>query len=76
MAKAASHSIGCWVVRPSAGFWRVLLLHVAPSGDVALGFWQPITGGVESGETSVRACLVHQEKPGASSGWDSRPGKG
>ncbi|MCF2706716.1 NUDIX domain-containing protein [Arcanobacterium haemolyticum] len=33
----------------------VLLLHV-PKGETCDGFWQPITGGIESGETSANAA--------------------
>jgi len=63
--RSEQHSIECWVIRPSQGSWLVLLLHVPAVDRAGFGFWQPITGSVEPGETSVQACLREvQEETG------------
>lgn len=52
-------SIECWIARRlsgSGGRWEILLLHVPPVPDAPDGFWQPVTGGIESGETAADAC--------------------
>jgi dATP pyrophosphohydrolase len=48
------HSIECWVFNQSG---EVLLLHVPPTATDPLGFWQPITGGIEGNESALEACL-------------------
>ena len=45
-------SIEAWIYHPEDG--EILLLRVE---DEKLSFWQPITGGIESGESSEEACL-------------------
>ncbi|WP_367435193.1 NUDIX hydrolase [Streptomyces celluloflavus] len=48
------YSIECWIISPDQD---VLLLQVpARSGEHA-AFWQPITGGIEDGETPLQAAL-------------------
>ncbi len=48
----------CWVVlRGQNAADAVLLLHVAHSPAIPTGFWQPITGGIEPGETAREACI-------------------
>jgi dATP pyrophosphohydrolase len=48
------HSIECWVFNQ---FEEVLLLHVPPAAAEPLGFWQPVTGGIEGNESALEACL-------------------
>ena len=45
-------SIEAWIYHSEDG--EILLLRVE---DEKLSFWQPITGGIESGESSEEACL-------------------
>ena len=45
-------SIEAWIFRPEDG--EILLLRVE---NEKVSFWQPITGGIESGESSEEACL-------------------
>ena len=45
-------SIEAWIFRPEDG--EILLLRVE---DEKVSFWQPITGGIESGESPEEACL-------------------
>ena len=54
------HSVECWMVNPRT---EVLLLHVRTSGDFPNGFWQPLTGGIENGESALEAAVreVHEE---------------
>lgn len=51
---AIKHSIECWLLSRGG---RVLLLQVParPGGHAA--FWQPVTGGIEEGESPPRAAL-------------------
>ena len=45
-------SIEAWIYHPEDG--EILLLRVE---DEKVSFWQPITGGIESGESTEEACL-------------------
>ena len=45
-------SIEAWLYHPEDG--EILLLKVE---DETVSFWQPITGGIESGESPEEACL-------------------
>ena len=45
-------SIEAWIYHPEDR--EILLLKVE---DEPVSFWQPITGGIESGESSEEACL-------------------
>ena len=45
-------SIEAWIYHPEE---REILLLKVEDGNVS--FWQPITGGIESGESSEEACL-------------------
>ena len=45
-------SIEAWIYHPEDG--EILLLKVE---DENVSFWQPITGGIESGESPEEACL-------------------
>ena len=45
-------SIEAWIYHPEDG--EILLLKVE---DETVSFWQPITGGIESGESPEEACL-------------------
>ena len=45
-------SIEAWIYHPEER--EILLLKVE---DVKVSFWQPITGGIESGESPEEACL-------------------
>lgn len=44
-------SIEAWLYSPKEG--QILLLQVQEDG---LSFWQPITGGIERGESPAQAC--------------------
>ena len=46
------HSIEAWIYHPEDG--EILLLRVE---NERVSFWQPITGGIESGESPEEACL-------------------
>ena len=46
------HSIEAWIYNPIAK--EILLLKVKTE---QLSFWQPITGGIENGESSEIACI-------------------
>ena len=49
--------VACWIFRvPAAGQVRILLLHRAP-GRIYPGIWQPVTGGLESGERILDGAL-------------------
>ena len=49
--------VACWMYRVDAtGELRILLLHRAP-GRIFPGIWQPVTGGLESGERIVDGAL-------------------
>lgn len=51
-------SIECWLLRPGpAGDGTVLLLHAPERPGVRPALWQPVSGGVEPGETADAACL-------------------
>ena len=45
-------SIEAWIYHPEDG--EILLLKME---DEKVSFWQPITGGIESGESPEEACL-------------------
>ena len=45
-------SIEAWIYHPEER--KILLLRVE---DEKVSFWQPITGGIESGESTEEACL-------------------
>ena len=45
-------SIEAWIYHPEDG--EILLLKVEAE---KVSFWQPITGGIESGESPEEACL-------------------
>ena len=47
-----SQSIEAWIYHPEDG--EILLLKVEAE---KVSFWQPITGGIESGESPEEACL-------------------
>jgi dihydroneopterin triphosphate diphosphatase len=49
--------VSCWMFRVDAdGELRILLLHRAP-GRIFSGMWQPVTGGLESGERILEGAL-------------------
>lgn len=48
------YSIECWVLGPGA---QVLLLQVPAKSGKHDAFWQPITGGIEEGETARQAAI-------------------
>jgi len=48
-------SIECWVYISTPSGVRFLLLKTPPRTGVA-SFWQPITGGIEEGESATQAC--------------------
>lgn len=48
------YSIECWITSPDQD---VLLLHVPARPGKHDAFWQPITGGIEDGETPLEAAL-------------------
>ncbi|MGW2998737.1 NUDIX hydrolase [Streptomyces sp. NPDC001155] len=48
------YSIECWITNPDQG---VLLLQVPARPGKYEAFWQPITGGIEDGETPLQAAL-------------------
>ncbi len=49
--------VACWIFRVDAGGrLRILLLHRAP-GRIFEGIWQPVTGGLESGERILEGAL-------------------
>lgn len=48
------YSIECWITSPDQG---VLLLQVPARPGKHEAFWQPITGGIEDGETPQQAAL-------------------
>jgi dihydroneopterin triphosphate diphosphatase len=52
-------SIECWLLFND----QVLLLEVGARGGKHPAFFQPITGGIKAGETSLAACVreVHEE---------------
>lgn len=51
------NSIECWILKKGIeGKKYMLLLHV-PEEDGELAFWQPITGGIEEGESPSIACI-------------------
>lgn len=47
-------SIECWITGPDG---EVLLLQVPTQPGRQEAFWQPITGGIEDGETPLQAAL-------------------
>lgn len=51
---ATRYSVECWMVNPSG---EVLLLHVPTAPDFLNGFWQPLTGGTEDGESALEAAV-------------------
>jgi 8-oxo-dGTP pyrophosphatase MutT (NUDIX family) len=51
------NSIECYVIRQNeAGQTEILLLH-KPETNRHPAFWQPITGGIEAGESPLEACI-------------------
>lgn len=48
------YSVECWMVNPDT---EVLLLHVPRSLEFPDGFWQPLTGGIEDGESALQAAV-------------------
>jgi 8-oxo-dGTP pyrophosphatase MutT (NUDIX family) len=48
------YSIECWVLSPDN---QVLLLQVPAREGKHEAFWQPVTGGIEAGETPAQAAL-------------------
>lgn len=51
-------SVECWLIRADGdGTVRVLLLHAPERPGVRPALWQPVSGGVEHGETPSQACL-------------------
>ena len=48
------YSIECWITSPDQD---VLLLQVPEKPGKHEAFWQPITGGIEDGETPLQAAL-------------------
>ncbi|MBV9022522.1 MAG: NUDIX domain-containing protein, partial [Streptomycetaceae bacterium] len=48
------YSIECWITSPDQG---VLLLQVPAREGKHEAFWQPVTGGIEDGETPLQAVL-------------------
>lgn len=48
------YSIECWIISPDQD---VLLLQVPAREGRHEAFWQPITGGIEGGETPLQAAL-------------------
>jgi 8-oxo-dGTP pyrophosphatase MutT (NUDIX family) len=50
-------SVECWAVRREGDNLRVLLLHAPERPGRHPALWQPVSGGVEAGETPLQACL-------------------
>jgi dATP pyrophosphohydrolase len=51
------NSIECYIVRQCEdGETEILLLH-KPETNRHPAFWQPVTGGIEAGETPLEACV-------------------
>ncbi|GAA3491766.1 NUDIX domain-containing protein [Streptomyces cremeus] len=48
------YSIECWILAPDQ---RILLLQVPARPGKHEAFWQPVTGGIEVGESSQEAVL-------------------
>ncbi|MFJ9216547.1 NUDIX pyrophosphatase [Streptomyces sp. NPDC102383] len=48
------YSIECWIIAPDQ---RILLLQVPARPGKHEAFWQPVTGGIESGESPQQAVL-------------------
>ena len=48
--------VACWMFRPGPAALQLLLLRRAP-GRIFPGLWQPVTGGLEEGETIVDGAL-------------------
>ncbi|MCK9929698.1 NUDIX pyrophosphatase [Frankia sp. Mgl5] len=51
---AIRYSIECWITGPDGD---VLLLQVPARPGRNEAFWQPVTGGIEAGETPLQAAL-------------------
>jgi len=56
MANIIKQSIECWLFAEDAGLEAPLLLLQAAMTEEHPAFWQPITGGIEPGETAEQAC--------------------
>lgn len=56
MPPKIKQSIECWLFSESAGLNALLLLLQAATTEEYPAFWQPITGGMEPGETAEQAC--------------------
>lgn len=50
-------SIECWLFAESVELDALVLLLQAEAKEAHPAFWQPITGGIEPGETPEQACL-------------------
>ena len=51
-------SVECWLARAgTSGEAHVLLLHAPERPGVRPALWQPVSGGVEDGESHAQACL-------------------
>ena len=50
-------SIECWLLADRLSLDALVLLLQAASQEAHPAFWQPITGGIEPGETADQACL-------------------
>ncbi len=48
------YSIECWIIGPEQ---QVLLLQVPARAGKHKAFWQPVTGGIEDGESPSQAAL-------------------
>ncbi len=56
MPSVIKPSIECWLLAGTVGLDApLLLLQVARTGEHP-AYWQPVTGGVEPGETAEQAC--------------------
>lgn len=57
MPNILKSSIECWVLAERLSLDAVVLLLQAGAKTEHPAFWQPITDGIEPGETSEQACL-------------------
>lgn len=55
-SRPVKRSIECWILRHTLECLSVLLLQVAAHPYVHPTFLQPITGGIEKGESALQAC--------------------
>lgn len=54
MPKETKFSIECWIYDINQ---KQFLLLKCPENDSHIAYWQPVTGGIESGENVKEACI-------------------